>query len=104
MMSNSTNKNIWLVMDENDQIQLIYAPNESEIPTKYQAKILAGPLSSDELQKRVTQKDLSDKEIEYDIEKYQYWIIDVDNRLRLAQGTRHTVNNICNKFMQKRCT
>lgn len=100
-MSNSINKNIWLVMDENDKLKLIYAPNEYEIPTKYQAKILAGPLSSEELQRRVTQKDLSNKEIEYNIEKYQYWIIVVDNRFKLIQGTRQSVNNICNKFMQK---
>jgi len=74
-MSNSINKNIWLVMDENDKLKLIHALNESKIPTKYQAKILAGPLSSEELQRRVTQKNLSDndrKEAQENLNVYRH--------------------------------
>lgn len=96
-------KNIWIVSNENDQLEIFYADNLQDISEEWKDRIVAGPLTQQQLKHRILEPDLIDEGIaKAKKENDQYWIVEiVGSHFKLVKGSWHKVNMECNEFMKK---
>lgn len=97
-------KNIWIVTNENDQLEIHYAKKLQDIHNDWQKKLVAGPMSQQEFKNRILDPDFIDLRdiVDPKKENEHYWIVDmVGSHFKLVKGSKHKVNTECNNFMKK---
>jgi len=99
----SESKNIWIVSNENDQLEIIYADNLQDISEEWKDRIVAGPLTQQQLKYRILELDLIDEGIaKAKKENEQYWIVEiVGSHFKLAKGCWRKISTECSEFMKK---
>jgi hypothetical protein len=100
---NSESKNIWIVTNENDQLEILYADQLQDINEEWKDRIVTGPLTQQQLKYRILEPDLIAEGIaKSKKENGQYWIVDiVGSHFKLVKGNRFKVTTECNDFMKK---